>query len=64
MREPLRTRLGLVENPVFLNLDPLLSVAYIGGFEKGLAGGGWRQTNPPKEPKSSSEMCPHSPKGA
>ena len=24
---------------------------YIRGFEKGLAGGGWRQTNPQKEPK-------------
>ena len=25
--------------------------ALVGGFEKGLAGGGWRQTNPQKEPK-------------
>ena len=26
-------------------------VAIVRGFEKGLAGGGWRQTNPQKEPK-------------
>ena len=36
----------------------------IEGFEKGLAGGGWRQTTPKKRPKNSPEMCPHSPKGA
>ena len=33
------------------------------GFEKGLAGGGWRQTKPQKEPQKSPEMCPPSPKG-
>ena len=31
---------------VVINESPI-----IGGFEKGLAGGGWRQTNPQKEPK-------------
>ena len=40
------------------------SPSLFGGFEKGLAGGGWRQTNPEKSPKSSPEMRPHSPKGA
>ena len=34
------------------------------GFEKGLAGGDWRLTDPKKSPKSSPEMCPPSPKGA
>ena len=42
----------------------LAEILKFGGFEKGLAGGGWRQTNPPKEPKSSPEMCSPSPKGA
>ena len=27
------------------------------GFEKGLAGGGWRQTNPQKEPKKVLQKC-------
>ena len=31
------------------------SVYSIGGFEKGLAGGGWRHTDPPK---SSPDVCP------
>ena len=29
----------------------LAFVPLVRGFEKGLAGGGWRQTNPQKEPK-------------
>ena len=38
-----------------------LEESFLGGFEKGWAGGGWRQTNPQKSPKSPPEMCPHSP---
>ena len=36
------------------------------GFEKGLVGGGWRQTSPPKKAtkKKSPEMFTPSPKGA
>ena len=33
------------------------------GFEKGLAGGGWRLTNPQNQAKSSPEMCPPQEKG-
>ena len=31
---------------------------FVGGFEKGLAGGGWRQTNPKKIPKSFQKCVP------
>ena len=35
----------------------ILSTECIRGFEKGLAGGGWRQTNPPKEAKNILQKC-------
>ena len=46
---------------VLINRDQPRLAAFIGGFEKGLAGWGWRQTNPKEEPtKFSRNLSPFS----
>ena len=55
---------GLAAAEAISPIPYVVAKVTVRGFEKGLAGGGWRQTNPPKKPKNSPEMCPPYPKGA